>query len=96
MNKALKLAVPTIQLLCWAAVTALGFFPPNETVYRSYFSPLKSIVMQVNYPILLVWSPILYGLDRLPAAVSSFDGFPASAATIVGILLFALSLALFP
>jgi hypothetical protein len=94
MPKHLRIIVPAAQVVTFLALVILGKLSHDERIYFNYFAPARRVYLQLNFPVLAAWSPLVYVLDhfgrKLPANGVVFDTL-----TLVGGLLFLSTIAIF-
>jgi hypothetical protein len=88
MYKRLKILVPAVQVLLVVGVFLWYKAPHSEHVLTQYVGPARDVVIKLNFPLLILWSPILYITEWFPLFLS-----PSHPATqVLGIAVFALAL----
>lgn len=88
MHKRLRIIVPAVQVL----IVLAAFILPNLTHGNSQHLPdifaLQNLVLKLNFPLVVIWSPVFYALDRLSPYLPPLHGvFFAMAVILVGSLL---------
>src|SRR6185437_9312437 len=93
MHKRLQLLIPAVQLLICIVTFSWYRFIHSDVLLLKYAVPARDIVMKLNFPLMILWAPFSYGLDRLFSAPYREVTLIVGAA-IVGVALFS-NIALF-
>lgn len=95
MYKRLKILVPTAQVLACIAIALWNKLNHSEAVYLNYVKPAQSVVTQVDFPLLVLWSPIVHSLDRFTGHFPVLRGAPFMLIVLIVAVVFLSSVALF-
>lgn len=95
MNKRFTVIVPAIQVVIAMTAFVSDRFVYNENAHLLYVLPAKDIVMKLNFPLVVVWAPLLLGADWLSRYLFPLSGILLAVVMILSGLIFASSIAAF-
>jgi hypothetical protein len=95
MYKRLRMIVPAVQVLIVVAVYTLPKLSHTNREFDIEIFSVQNLVKKLNFPLVVIWSPVLYGADWLSRYLPPLRGALFAAAVLVVAALLASSVALF-
>jgi hypothetical protein len=95
MNKALKIAIPAAQVLIASSIFVWYSLTKSVDVSTRYAYPARDIVIKLNFPLAVLWSPILYAMERFSVNLNPASVVIRTSILILFVIAFAASTFLF-
>jgi hypothetical protein len=95
MNKRLKIAISAAQVLIAGSIFAWYSLTNSIDVSTPYAYPARDIVIKLNFPLAVLWSPILYAMERFSGNLSPSSAVIRAGILILFVLAFVVSIFLF-
>lgn len=95
MHMLWKRALPAAQLLIASSTFAWYSLEKSVDVSTAYAYPARDIVIKLNFPIALLWSPILYFMERFSDYLNPSSVVMKTISLVFFLVLFGLSIVLF-
>lgn len=78
MHKRLRWSISISQMLLAAAAFNWDKGVHSELILLKYAQPVRNIIISLNFPIAILWSPIIYAIER-----TSHRGTPSLVAAVI-------------